>query len=200
MKFFGNANLQQNQLQQAVIPLELAFPGVPKVGQIAFVNKILYICVSVTDGLPVWVPLSQELTLYTHNQSTPATTWSIVHNLNTTSVQVQVFDANDRVVIPDEITVTSANTATVTVNTAFAGRAVVLTGHNDGIAKPTYSYLHYQTESASTWTITHNLGREPIVRVFVGNQEVQPSSITHTSVNQLSVNFGAPYAGIVKLI
>lgn len=200
MKFFGNANLQQNELQQAVIPLELAFPPTPKVGQIAFVNRILYICVSITNGLPVWVPLSQELTLYTHSQTTPATTWNIEHDLNTTSVQVQVFDSNDRVIIPDEIIVNTANTAIAMFNTALIGRAVVLTGHNNGIAKPTYSYIHYQTESSDSWTILHNLGREPIVRVFIGNQEVQPSSITHNSANQMTINFSTAHSGIVKLI
>lgn len=200
MKFFGDANMQQNQLQQAVIPLELAFPATPKVGQIAFVNKILYICVSITDMLPVWVPLSRELTLYTHTQPVAADTWSITHNLNTTSVQVQVFDSNDKMVIPDEITVTGANTATVEFNTPITGRAVVLTGHNDGLTKPVYSYMFYQTESSNNWVVMHNLGREPIVRVFIGNQEVQPASITHNSSNQLTINFNAAYTGIAKLI
>lgn len=200
MKFYGNANLQQNELQQAVIQIEPRFPVSPKVGQLAFVNSILYICVSIANSLPVWCPLTRELTLYTHSQTSASTTWTIPHNLNTTGVQVQVFDTSDRVMIPDEITVASANSASVTFNTAISGRAVVLSGHNDGNVKPTYSFIYYQTTSSSTWVVGHNLGREPITRVFIGNQEVQPVSITHDTLNQLTINFNSPYTGIAKLV
>ena len=200
MKFFGNANLQQNELQQAVIPFDTNFPTVPKVGQLSFVNKILYICVDLTDNLPVWVPLTRELTLYTHSQNSAATTWSINHGLNSTSVQVQVFDTDDRIVLPDDIVVSTANDVSVTFNTALSGRAVILTGHNDGNVKPTYSYIHYQTESSASWVINHGLGREPIVRVFIGGQEVQPQSITHTSLNSLTIAFAQSYVGIAKLV
>ena len=200
MKFYGNANLQQNELQQAVIPIEERFPVSPKVGRLAFVNSILYICVDIANSLPVWVPLTRELTLYTHSQTEAADTWDINHGLNTTGVQVQVFDINDRVLIPDEITVSNANNAVVTFNTAITGRAVVLSGHNDGNMKPTYAYIHYQTTSSNSWVIMHNLGREPIVRVFIGNQEVQPQSITHNSLNQLTIAFAQSYVGIAKLI
>jgi hypothetical protein len=200
MKFYGHANLQQNELQQAVIPIEVAFPVSPKVGRLAFVNTILYICVSIANGLPVWVPLTRELTLYTHSQGTVSDTWSIVHNLNTVSVQVQVFDNSDSVMIPDQITVTGPNTATVTFSSPIMGRAIVLTGHNDGSVKPTYSFTYYQTEPSMSWVVIHNLGREPITRVFIGNQEVQPQSITHNSLNQLTIAFAQPYAGIAKLV
>ena len=200
MKFYGDANLQQNELQQAVIPIEAAFPVSPKVGRLAFVNSILYICVSITNSLPVWVPLTRELTLYTHTQQTASLIWAIPHNLNTTSVQVQIFGVDNRVMIPDEVTISGANQVLVTFNTATTGRAVVLTGHNDGNPKPTYSFIHYQTTSSSSWVITHNLGREPITRVFIGNQEVQPQSITHNSLNQLTIAFTQAYAGIAKLV
>lgn len=200
MKFYGHANLQQNELQQAVIPLELAFPAAPIVGRLAFVNSILYICVDITNNLPVWVPLTRELTLYTHSQNTASATWNITHGLNTTGIQVQVFDTSDRVMIPDEITVTDGQSATVTFNTPISGRAVVLTGHNEGNTKPTYSYMHYQDSPANSWVVNHGLGREPIVRVFVGNQEVQPQSITHTTSNSLTIAFAQAYSGIAKLI
>jgi hypothetical protein len=200
MKFFGHANLMQNELQQAVIPLENAFPAAPKAGQLAFVNKILYICVEITDGLPIWVPLTRELTLYTHAQDVAASTWTINHDLNTTAVQVQVFGVDDHYIAPTDIVVANASSITVTFGSAVSGRAIVLTGHNDGNPKPTYSYIHYQTVSSNSWVVNHGLGREPITRVFVGNQEVQPQSITHTTLNSLTVAFSQPYVGIVKLV
>jgi phage tail protein X len=200
MKFYGNANLQQNELQQAVIPIDAAFPPNPKVGQFAFPNRILYICVSISEGLPVWVPLTRELTMYAHTQSLASDTWTVNHNLNTTGVQVQIFDNAGRVVIPDEITIVSANQVTVEFNSVFVGRAVILTGHNDGSVKPTYSYTHYQSIAENTWVIDHGLGYNPIARVFIGNAEVQPVSITHNSTTQMTIAFSQPYAGVVKLV
>lgn len=200
MKFYGHANLQQNELQQAVIQIEEAFPASPKVGRLVFVNSILYICVSITNGLPVWVPLTKELTLYTHTQSLASTEWIINHGLNTTGVQVQVFDNQGRVVIPDEITVTDSNHVTIELNTAFVGRAVVLTGHNDGSVKPTYSYTHYQSVAESSWVINHGLGYNPIVRVFIGNNEVQPMAIEHNSNQTVTISFSQPYVGLAKLV
>jgi hypothetical protein len=76
----------------------------------------------------------------------------------------------------------------------------VLSGHNDGNVKPTYSFIFYQNDPATSWTVVHGLGREPIVRVFVGNQEVQPASIVHDSLHQLTINFNTAVSGIVKLI
>src|SRR5215216_4482455 len=108
MKFYGNANLQQNELQNAVLPLDTAFPTTPKVGQLAFVNSTVYICVSAANSLPVWVPMTREITAYTHNQGNASATWNISHNLNSTSVQVQVFDALGRMFIPDNILVNDA--------------------------------------------------------------------------------------------
>lgn len=200
MKFYGHANLQQNELQNAVLPIETAFPASPKVGQAAFVNSIVYICVSLANSLPVWVPMTREITAFTHNQATASDTWAIVHGMNTTSVQVQVFDDSSRVVIPDGIEVLTPDSVQVTLGTAAAGRAVILTGHFDGNVKPTYSYTHYQSGSSTSWVITHNLGYNPIVRVFIGNQEVQPLSVTHNTTNQTTITFSTAQVGYAKLI
>lgn len=200
MKFFGHADLQKNQLQNASLQTLTNFPTSPVVGQLAFVNSIVYICVSVENSLPVWVPLTREISAFTHTQSSASATWNITHNLNTTSVQVQVFDASNKMVIPDEIEVTGANSAVVTFNTSLAGRAIVLTGHLDGNVKPTYSYTHYQSQASTTWTVLHGLGYNPIVRVFIGNQEVQPLSIVHDSVNQTTITFSTAQVGYAKFI
>lgn len=199
MKFYGHANLQQNELQNAVISTLSTFPTAPKVGQIAFVNSTVYICVT-AGSTPIWVPLTREITAYTHSQESASTTWSITHNLNSTSVNIQVFDGNNKVVIPDEIETTGPNTATVTLGTSMIGRAVVVTGHFDGVVKPTYAYTHYQSSASTTWVITHNLGYNPIVRVFIGTSEVQPQSITHDSTNQLTITFSTAQVGYAKLI
>lgn len=200
MKFYGHANLQQNELQNAVLSTLTNFPTDPKVGQIAFLNSIVYICVSISPLPAVWVPLTREITSYTHTQDTPGTEWYIVHNLNTTSVNIQVYDNFNQVIIPDSIETTGANTATVTLASGSTGRAVVVTGHIDGLQRPTYAYTHYQNSASDTWTIVHNLGYNPIVRVFIGTSEVQPETITHPDTNTTVITFTTPQVGYAQLI
>lgn len=199
MKFYGHANLQQNELQHAVLSTLTTFPTAPKQGQIAFVNSTVYICVTAGD-LPVWVPLTREITAYTHNQYSLASTWSITHNLNTTSVNVQVYDGTNNVIIPDAIITNSPTSVSVTFSAAQAGRAVLVSGHFDGYQKPLYAYTHLQSAASTSWSITHNLGYNPIVRVFIGNQEVQPASITHNSANQVTIAFTTAQVGYARLV
>jgi hypothetical protein len=53
---------------------------------------------------------------------------------------------------------------------------------------------------SDTWTVIHGLGYYPITRVFIGNQEVQPLSITHDSVNQTTIRFTTSQVGTAKFI
>lgn len=199
MKFYGHANLQQNELQNAVLSTLTTFPVTPVVGQFAFVNSIVFICVS-SGSLPVWVPLTREITVYTHTQAANALTWSITHGLNTTAVNIQIFDGLSKVIIPNEIETTGPNTATVSFNSATAGRAVVVSGHFDGNVKPTYAFTHYQSTASTSWVIMHNLGYNPIVRVFIGDNEVQPLTIVHNTTNQVTITFSTAQVGYARLI
>ena len=200
MKFYGHADMSKNQLQNAALEAVTAFPAEPVMGQIAFINRIVYICVQNTPAPAVWVPLTNEITSYTFVQAEAASTWSITHNLGTTSVAIQVFGGDNRVVIPQEIETTGPNTATILFGTAFAGRAVIVTGHFEGNSKPAYAYTHYQTSASTTWTITHALGYNPIVRVFIGVDEVQPAGISHPDTNTTVITFSTPQVGTARLI
>jgi hypothetical protein len=200
MKFYGEAHLQQNFLRDAVIPLDTVFPLSPKVGQVVFKDRILYICVEIVSELPVWVPLTNEITAYTHIQGAAASTWNVVHPLNTSHVSVTIYNTSNQVVIPNEITVNGPSSIAVNFGTPAQGKVVVLSGHFSGQVKPTYAYEHYQTTPSDTWVIPHALGRYPIVRVFIGNQEVQPASITFDTLDQVTITFSSPQVGQVKLI
>jgi hypothetical protein len=200
MKFYGNAELQQNYLVDAVIPLDTSFPQSPVVGQIVFNNGVLYICIQINNGLPIWCPLTQQLTAYTYSTATPSTSWDIIHPLNTSNLSVTVYDTNNYVVIPGDIEIISNTEVLIEFGSAFAGSAVLLTGMFDAQAMPLYAYEFYQTSPSTTWTITHNLGRYPIVRVFVGNEEVQPEQVTFTSLNIVTLTFSTAQVGQAKLI
>ena len=58
-----------------------------------------------------------------------ATSWTVTHNLNTTDVAIDIYDASSprQVILPDSVTVTDANTVTIGWNVAQGGR-VVITG------------------------------------------------------------------------
>lgn len=200
MKFYGEAHLQQNNLREAVIPLDTTFPVTPVVGQIVFKDRILYICVEIVQGLPTWVPLTNQITTYTFIQNTDAATWTINHNLNSMDLSVTVYDAMNRVVIPGEVTVINASQVVVGLGTATQGKVVLVTGNLDGNQAPAYAFEFYQTNPLTSWVINHNLGRYPIVRIFIGNQEVQPETITFDTVNTVTVTFSTPQVGQAKLI
>ena len=200
MKHFGEVNLRQNYLRSPALPLDTSFPVLPTTGQLVFKNRVLYICVEIAGGIPVWVPLTNEITAHSHFQTVPAAQWVVSHPLNTAQVSVTVYDDDTRVVIPAEIQVTGPNTVLVDFAEPVTGKVVVLTGHFDGQVMPSYAYEHYQTVLSDTWTVTHGLGRYPIVRVFIGNQEVQPASITFDSLDIVTITFTTPQVGQVKLI
>lgn len=57
------------------------------------------------------------------------------------------------------------------------------------------TYIHQQSSAASIWTIAHNLGRNPIVRVFsVGGQEIE-ADIININLNVVQINFVVPVVG-----
>ena len=200
MKFYGSAELQQNYLVDAVIPLDTNFPVAPVVGQVVFKDRILYICVEINSGLPIWVPLTNQITAYTYIQSAASSSWIIDHPLNTANVSVTVYDTSNRVVVPGEITINSNTQVQIDFGNAAQGTAVVLTGNFDGNQMPLYAFEYFQTTPSTSWVIGHGLGRYPIVRIFVGNQEVQPETITFDTLNQVTVTFSTAQVGQAKLL
>lgn len=201
MKFHGNIELQENEMQGMVLQLEGNFPAVPLAGRMVFRDKRLYLCAEVAAGIPAWIPLTNEIDTHIHTQDVAATTWTITHNLGTTTPLVQIFDAaTNAMIIPDEITITSNNVVTVTLSTAVTGRAVVMHGSITGSTKPVYAYTYTQESLASVWVVDHNLGYYPIVRVFIGNEEILPASIVHNTINQTTITFSSDQIGVAKFV
>lgn len=57
------------------------------------------------------------------------------------------------------------------------------------------AYTHNQGTSASTWTITHNLGYYPSVTVVDNGDNVVIGDVSYISANQVSVSFSASFGG-----
>jgi len=200
MKSYGNINMYQNQLQQACLEMQADWPTSPKVGQVLFKNKVVYICVEISNSIPVWVPLTREIEMYMHTQPSPATVWVVNHNLNAATPVVQIYDQSDKMVFPNEIEIISNTQLRISFAAQQSGRAVIIAGSIEGTQRPAYGFEYTQSTLSDTWTVIHGLGYYPITRVFIGNQEVQPLSITHDSVNQTTIRFTTSQVGTAKFI
>lgn len=196
MQVHGNLDLTGGYLSNFAIASSTQFPENPKVGSVLFMDSTLYICVEV-GALPVWVPLVQNISMHTHTQSTAAQEWTITHNLNTSALIVQVFDNASNYIIPDVISV-SFNQVLIVFSSPTTGMAVLQRGYEDGVDPPVYAFTGNYT--GVTWTVVHNLGREPIVEVIVGGQRVQPSSVVYSNQNQVVITFTSSTSGEVRLI
>ena len=201
MQFYGNIELNNNLMQKMVLEAETDFPQTPIVGRIVFKDQRVYICVDIATNVPVWIPLTNEIDTYIGSFQNNSSTWTIVHDLNSTTPMVQAYDNNYSMVIPNAITVIDNSTVQVSFNTVVNGRAIVMAGDSiNGGPKANYSYEYYQTSLSTTWTLNHGLGYYPIVRVFIGNSEVQPFSVTHPSVFVTVITFTTAQTGIARCV
>lgn len=176
------------------------FPANPKLGEFVFKNKRLYMCVDIENGLPFWLPITQEINTYRLDVTNPSAEWIIQHNFNTNFVIIQLYDEQGRQIIPDDLNASQANRAIATFNMPMSGVAVVVDGTTVGLAKQSYAYS-YTYPSSTTWVVQHNLGYEPNISCISGDGFVlQPLSIVHNSPLQATITFSAPISGSVRCV
>lgn len=200
MRVVGDLDLGGNTLYGVTIENTDNYPVSPKPGRFIFKDKRAMMCVEISGGIPVWVPLSQEISMKVHMQTTPSNTWVIAHDFNTTNVMVQTLDVNNLTINPASIDTSVYNQVTISFGgSSIPGKAIIMTGSTEGMARPNYAYTQDFT-NATTVVVTHSLGYYPIIRVFVGNYEVQPASIVHDSTVQATITFSSPQTGTVRCI
>lgn len=178
-----------------------AFPSSPTDGMLAFVNSRLFIYLA---GDSAWVPITSTISYYVHSQGTAATTWSVAHNLGFGTVNVQVYDETNMVIVPD-IEIIDNNNVEITFVSATAGRAVVVAGEpavgGQPTVTPAFGFLHTQSGAATTWVVNHGLGYYPITHVFnASGDEVLPSSIVHDTKFKTTITFGTATAGTARFL
>ena len=66
------------------------------------------------------------------------------------------------------------------------------------------AFTHTQAVASTSWVITHNFGRPPVVEVFVNHggqvKKMMPLNIIHTNSNTLTVTFSVARTGGARLI
>ena len=198
MKFYGDVDVGENSIFNVVINDDGAFQATPKVGRLTFNGRRLYICADVIQGLPIWVPLTNEITTHTTNIDTPSKVWTLTHNLSTSAPVVQIYDADRKTVIPDGIEIIDNNNVRVTFENYMAGMAVCVFGNAEGVSRPRNSYTATIATPTVEATVQHNLGYNPAVTVYSGGVMIIPSSITHNSLFSTTIAFTDPVTGSVR--
>jgi len=204
MDFHGHINLQENQMRKLAFGAETDFPSSPVVGRMVFKGFTLYMCVALNGALPIWIPITNTINTYKHIQAGAATSWVINHKLTANYPVVQVYDENNKLMIPDTVTSTSVQQITITFSTAITGKAIIMSSDEiptDGIGVLSPDQVAYAKSFSSQATIVvrHNLGYYPIVRAYIGGDEVQPANVIYDSIFQITVTFGSPQTGVLRL-
>lgn len=128
MKSYGHIDMNNNQVKRMVINEETSFPTPPTVGRLVFKDKRVWICVEIISDVPAWIPLTGVNSTYVHDQTTPSATWTVTHNLNTTSPIVQIYDNTGNMIIPNYVAPSTNNIIIVDFSTQITGRAIVMFG------------------------------------------------------------------------
>lgn len=87
------------------------------------------------SSVPVYITASYDL----HHQVTPATTWSVDHNLNSKYPVISVWDTNDEQIIPEKIVARSVSGSYIYFPTAVAGKAGASSGTVVSIETASYA-------------------------------------------------------------
>ena len=132
---------------------------------------------------------------YLHSQSVANTLWTVNHNLEYDYPSVTIYDVNNKVIIPDEITKVSNNQLTITFASAESGNAHISVGGISNLSGD--RYLYNQSTSASVWTINHGLNYKYVnINVYDSSDEMLlPQIIKATNANTTTITFATPTAG-----
>jgi hypothetical protein len=152
---------------------------------------------------------------FQYTKSPGSTTWNIVHNLNTRTPLVDVYDSGYNQLIPSGVTSVDANTTQISFSTAQAGYAIISKGsgiNSDTAVSASYAltasyastvgFNFEQITPSATWIIYHNLNnRHPLVQVYDSNHNVFiPQSITGSSNNLTLVTFSTAVTGHARVV
>jgi len=84
-------------------------------------------------------------------------------------------------------------TDSATGNTANFVLSDMVSFMETNIKLPTY--IFEQVQAASSWVITHNLGKFPSVEIIDTGGNLVLGEITYNSINQVTLTFNAAFSG-----
>jgi hypothetical protein len=168
-------------------------------GWIAY-DKSVYQLKYTNNGGSVWNTIGNSLGKY-QTTFTGQTSVVVNHNLNDLYPSVTVIDDANNIVIPDSITINSANQVTVTFNTSTTGAVTIHAGGSSIVVNNSGGLANYTTTfvSQTSVTVTHNLNDlYPVVLVFdSSNNVIMPDVINVASNNTVTLTFATATTGKV---
>lgn len=111
------------------------FPANPSIGTMAVKGDALYTYMTLL-GVTNWYPLVRLPERYVHSQTSPATTWTVAHNLNKLDIWYQIQDANGQLTTPADFIEVDSNTFQVVFSEPVQGKVLVLGTGLDGETAP----------------------------------------------------------------
>ncbi|MFW6243242.1 MAG: hypothetical protein ACOC2W_03690 [bacterium] len=164
------------------------YPDSPSLGQLAFVDHILSVY-SQVDGVETWYPLlNSSVPTYTHMQGTDNTTWTVNHNLGTDDLLYFVYDSEDKVVYPSDVTFTDDDSFVITFTEAIRCKCIVFSGslkiNSSGVPKEDVINAYF--DGLTTTDIVYTGDGDISELVYdTGNKKV----INYSGENVSSVDF-----------
>lgn len=199
-RVYGNLNLEYGSITNFAFGSQADFPINTKVGDTILKDGRLMVCTAMDGALPLWVPLTQQISMKKFQQATPSSRWTFVHGMNISTPVVQLWDNMGEMMLPSSVTVVGSNTIEAFFTMPVAGAMTVMAGVDSGIPAADIAFQTEVLEPSTDWVITHNLGYNPKVDVMIENFIVQPLRIIHDSTAQLTITFSTPRAGKVVLV
>jgi hypothetical protein len=110
--------------------------------------------------------------------------WVSMAGISTVELQQLDFAYNNSVTSVD--LVSTATEMTITINRQNAPSI-------SDFRK--YAHMHTQTLASATWTVAHNLGKNPSVSIVDSAEEEVIGEVQHVDVNNLIIRFSAAFSG-----
>ena len=131
----------------------------------------------------------------TFEQTSANVTWSFVHNFNTYTPIVQVYDSSYNQLLPAGVVGVSDDTTEIYFAYPETGFAIISTGGNLLITGSNAKLV--QTAAAATWSFEHGLGEQfPVFTIFDDNNDVIiPTRITADNAYTASIYFSSARTG-----
>lgn len=101
------------------------FPSDAQRNDMALINGVLWVY-SMIGGLLTWFPLNNQKNTYVHTQGAASTLWTINHGMNSQDLVFNVYDTNNKLTFPGELTFVDTNSFTLAFSEAVLGRVVCI--------------------------------------------------------------------------
>ena len=108
---------------------------------------------------------------------------------------VEITDRNKNLI---EV-VTQRPRGSVTVTKTITNTAIIDDRNVSNRVDVVQSYVHMQSSPSATWIVNHNLSYNPAVSIISSTGDLVHGDVNYSGLQQITINFSAPFSGRVYL-